>query len=58
MIAFGQRDVRQKAGSLPVTEDSDNFMFTVPWFKYCDREVIDQYAAAVIKIVENYKELL
>lgn len=58
MIAFGQRDVRQKAGSLPVTEDSDNFMFTVPWFKHCDREVIDQYVAGVIKIVENYKELL
>ncbi len=52
-IAFGQRDVRQGPGSLPVSEGLAQRVLGVPWFKHDDRERIAQYAAAYRKAAEN-----
>ena len=45
VVAFGQRDVRQGQGSLPVTERISEIAFGVPWFKHDDPEIIGQYAS-------------
>jgi len=50
MIAFGQRDVRQGRGSLPVAEAVPGSTFSVPWFKHDRPEVIAQYAEAFRKV--------
>lgn len=57
-IAFGQRDVRQGPGTLPVSESARQTTFTIPWFKFDRPEFIQEYAAAYRKVAENYKELL
>jgi hypothetical protein len=57
MIAFGQRDVRQGPGSLPVSESIDEMAFGVPWFKHDRADVIEQYAAAYRKAAENADKL-
>ena len=53
VIAFGQRDVRQKVGSLPVTDSIDSIAFGVPWFKLDRPAVIRQYADAYRKVAEQ-----
>jgi len=53
MISFGQRDVRQKAGSLPVSEGIFERAFSIPWFKKDRPEIIEEYAAAFRKVAEN-----
>lgn len=58
MVAFGQRDVRQGAGSLPVSEHIRERIIGVPWFKHDDREFIELTAAAFRKVLENHKALL
>jgi hypothetical protein len=58
MIAFGQRDLRQGAGSLPVSERIEEICFTVPWFKRCRKREIERYAAAFRKVAENSHRLL
>ena len=58
MIAFGQRDVRQGPGSLPVTEKIGETAFSIPWFKQDNSELIAQYAAAYRKVATRAKELL
>ncbi len=50
MIAFGQRDVRQGKGTLPVSEAIDSICFSVPWFKHDREEMIRQYAEAFRKV--------
>lgn len=50
VIAFGQRDVRQSPGSLPVTERINEIALSVPWFKHDDSGIIEQYAAAYRKV--------
>jgi len=55
-IQFAERDVRELDKALPVTESIE--IFSVPWFKKCDRESIEMYANAFRKVAENYKELL
>jgi len=55
-IQFAERDVRELDKALPVTESIE--IFSVPWFKKCDRESIEMYAGAFRKVAENYKELL
>ena len=50
MIAFGQRDVRQARGSLPVAESVASSTFSVPWFKHDRPDVIAQYAEAFRKV--------
>jgi dTDP-4-amino-4,6-dideoxygalactose transaminase len=57
MIAFGQRDVRQGPGSLPVTERIHSITITVPWFKHDRPEEIREYAAAYRKVAERAAEL-
>ena len=58
MISFGQRDVRQGAGSLPVVERIREIAVSVPWFKHDRPEIIQQYAAAFRKVIEHADELM
>jgi dTDP-4-amino-4,6-dideoxygalactose transaminase len=58
MISFGQRDVRQGPGSLPVSEKIAEIAFGIPWFKKDRPEVIKQYAAAFRKVAQNAEQLL
>jgi len=57
-IAFGQRDVRQGAGSLPVAENITNTVLGVPWFKHDRPGEIERHAAAFRKVAENAHSLL
>lgn len=52
-VAFGQRDVRQGPGSLPVAESIREIAFGIPWFKHDRPEQIERYAAAYRKVAEN-----
>ncbi len=52
-IAFGQRDVRQGTGTLPVASKIAERAFTVPWFKHDRPEQILPYAAAFKKVALN-----
>lgn len=57
MISFGQRDVRQGEGSLPVAERIEEICFSIPWFKHDRPEVIEEYAAAFRKVAQNAETL-
>lgn len=57
MISFGQRDVRQGAGTLPVSERISEIAFGIPWFKHDRPEIITQYAAAYRKVIEHAGDL-
>ena len=52
MIAFGQRDVRQGPGSLPVSEKIGDIAYGIPWFKLDRPAIIRQHAAAFRKAAE------
>lgn len=56
-IAFGQRDVRQGPGTLPVSENIMNTSFGVPWFKKDMPEWIEKYAHAVRKVALQANKL-
>jgi perosamine synthetase len=56
-LAFGQRDVRQGPGTLPVSSAIAERAFTVPWFKHDRPEQILPFVAAVKKVVANYRKL-
>lgn len=58
VIAFGQRDVRQGKGSLPVSESLPARCFHLPWFKHFDKPAIEAHAAAFRKVIENIDELI
>lgn len=58
VIAFGQRDLRQGKGALPVSESITEIAFSIPWFKHYDEKIIEQYASAFRKVIENHQELL
>lgn len=51
-------DVRQKAGSLPVSEGIQERVFSIPWFKHYRPKVIEEHAQAFRKVAENYEDLL
>jgi dTDP-4-amino-4,6-dideoxygalactose transaminase len=51
-------DVRQPRGSMPVAEGLQERVFGVPWFKHYRPVIIEEYARAVRKVVENYRTLL
>ncbi|HOF89652.1 MAG TPA: DegT/DnrJ/EryC1/StrS family aminotransferase, partial [Armatimonadota bacterium] len=53
MISFGQRDVRQGPGTLPVAERIGEIAFGIPWFKHDRPEIIAEYAAAYRKVAEH-----
>ncbi len=57
MVAFGQRDVRQGPGTLPVAERINEICFTVPWFKKDEPEKIAEYASAFRKVAEHADRL-
>lgn len=57
MIAFGQRDVRQGKGTLPVAESIHQITFSIPWFKYDRPEAIKKFALAFRKVAENADKL-
>lgn len=52
------KDVRQGEGSLPVTESVRSRIYSIPWFKRFYQKVIEQYALAFRKVVENADELM
>ena len=58
MISFGQRDVRQGAGSLPSVAIIREIAVSVPWFKHDRPEIIEQYATAFRKVIEHADELM
>lgn len=51
-------DVRQSPGSLAVSENINQRVFSIPWFKHHRPNVIEEYALAFRKVAENYEELL
>lgn len=57
-IAFGQRDVRQGPGSLPVSERISEITFNIPWFKHDWPEDIARYASAFRKVAQQADNLL
>ena len=58
-MAGEQRDnLVQPEGSLPVTESINARIMALPWFKHDRPEDIEQYAAAMRKVAENYEDLL
>lgn len=56
-IANSDRDLRQGKGSLPVTESLPGRVYSIPWFKHCDAEIIAQYATAFRKVAEHAEAL-
>lgn len=58
MIAFGQRDVRQSRGSLPISEQIHEICLAIPWFKQFQPDRIKEYAAAFRKVAEQSCQLL
>jgi perosamine synthetase len=54
MVAFGQRDVRQGPGSLPVAESINNIAFDVPWFKHNNPAAIVPVATALAKVAMHF----
>ncbi len=57
-IAHADRDLRQRAGCLPVTERMPGRIIWIPWFKHFRPKVIDQYIEAYRKPALAHKELL
>ncbi|PID57706.1 hypothetical protein CSB45_05590 [candidate division KSB3 bacterium] len=53
MLAFGQRDVRQGKGALPVSERIHEISVSIPWFKHYRSAIIEEYAGAFRKVVEK-----
>ncbi|MFA6714286.1 MAG: DegT/DnrJ/EryC1/StrS family aminotransferase [Victivallaceae bacterium] len=58
MISFGQRDVRQGPGTLPVSEAACSRNFTIPKFTTYDKTEIEKVAAAFKKVADNIDELV
>ncbi len=57
-IANSNKDVREMDKDLEIAESIGKRTFYIPWFKHFDKELIEQYAGAFRKVVENYKDLL
>jgi dTDP-4-amino-4,6-dideoxygalactose transaminase len=57
-IANSTCDVRQAAGSLPISEGIGARVYAIPWFKHYRPEVIREYAEAFRKVAENHQQLL
>ncbi len=56
-IANSDRDLRQPAGSLPVTESMPLRCYGIPWFKQYRPEIIEEYAMAFKKVAENADQI-
>lgn len=57
-IAFSPKDIRQPAGSLPVSESIVQRTFGIPPFKHDQPKRIEQFARAFRKVAENYRTML
>jgi len=57
MIAFGQRDVRQGPGTLPVVENIREIAYSIPWFKHDRPAIIKKFANAYRKVAEHADEI-
>ena len=57
VLAFGQRDVRQGRGTLPVSESIGEICYSIPWFKHDRPAEIKQLAEAFRKVAENADQL-
>jgi dTDP-4-amino-4,6-dideoxygalactose transaminase len=57
-LANADRDLRQPAGSLPVTEALIERVYSIPWFKRFRPEIIEEYALAFRKVAEHADELI
>lgn len=57
-IAFANRDVRQRAGSLPVSERLAGRCVGVPWFKHDRPDQIKFYSDAIKKVAYQAEKLL
>ncbi len=57
-IAFGQRDVRQGPGTLPVSESVPEQVISAPWFKHDEPAIIARFAAAYRKVALQADRLL
>ena len=57
-MAFTNRNARQPAGSLPISESIETRAIKIPWFKKYYPEQIAQHAAAFRKVAENCRDLL
>jgi perosamine synthetase len=51
-------DPRTLSGELPVSAGVNARVFSIPWFKHFQPEVIDQYIEAFRKVTAQYQELL
>jgi len=51
-------DVTQPPGSLPVTEDLNRQLLSIPWFKRYHPQLIEEHANAFKKVAANYEDLL
>jgi hypothetical protein len=51
-------DIRERKGTLPISESINQKVFKVPWFKHNTGVAIEEYADAFRKVAENYEELL
>jgi dTDP-4-amino-4,6-dideoxygalactose transaminase len=58
MISFGQRDVRQGPGTLPVSEAAGGRNFSLPRFTTYDQAEIEKVAAVYKKVADNIDELI
>src|SRR6185295_2346597 len=52
-LANSAADVRQPAGSLPVTESMPERIYGIPWFKHYRPRIIEEHALAFCKVAEN-----
>ncbi len=57
-IAHSRRDVREKAGALPVAEGICARTYAIPWFKHFEPKAIGAYASAYRKAAENADQLI
>jgi perosamine synthetase len=51
-------DIRQPEGSLPVAEGIRERVLQAPWFKHYRPAIIEEYANAFRKVMENHQELI
>jgi len=50
--------IEQYVEKLPVAESIGHTVFEVPWFKHCERDIIEEHAKAYKKVIENHRALL
>jgi dTDP-4-amino-4,6-dideoxygalactose transaminase len=57
-IANSPVGMSKHPGDLPVSETTQEKVFSIPWFKHYRPEIVAEHAEAFRKVLEDYKELL